>query len=443
MPLPLPDLDTRRWGDLVDEGRAQIPRYAPTWTDHNIHDPGVTLVELFAWLTEGDIYRINRIPERHRRKFLALIGHAPLPPAPSRVAVGFRLAPPVDALLVPDGTTVAARQPDGMWVPFRLLRTLIVIDLAIELVATFDGKSLIDRTRDWLAGTPLLPWESDPAAADEADKDPALYLAFDGPLRPGLPVALWIGLTGDATGPDERARIVKARDEGAVDCLPRTIEPCDPPDCAPDALCAQFDAAESSAEDMVDITLPAPPEHHGVRVAWEYFAGGTWLAFGSASGELVDDTRALTLDGMVVITPEVASDPVPGGLLARGALPAGIRAARRRPGDRGAVDQRHRGRTGMGGPDDARDRARRGSRRPGPGPWLLHPHRRHLARSLGADLVARPRPDRRPARRPCHRVRARDRDRTRGADHRGGRGRRRHGGTGATGRAERTVRVAR
>ena len=43
-----PDLDDRTWQDLVDEMRALIPRYAPGWTDHNVHDPGVTLLELFA-----------------------------------------------------------------------------------------------------------------------------------------------------------------------------------------------------------------------------------------------------------------------------------------------------------------------------------------------------------------------------------------------------------
>ena len=44
------------------------------WTDHNVHDPGITLIELFAWLIEQLIYRANRIPDRHLRKFLALAG---------------------------------------------------------------------------------------------------------------------------------------------------------------------------------------------------------------------------------------------------------------------------------------------------------------------------------------------------------------------------------
>ena len=84
MPLPLPNLDTRRWSDLVDEGRALIPRFAPGWTDHNVHDPGVTLIELFAYLTESLLYRANWIPERHRRKFLALLGYPALPPTPAQ-----------------------------------------------------------------------------------------------------------------------------------------------------------------------------------------------------------------------------------------------------------------------------------------------------------------------------------------------------------------------
>ena len=53
MPLPLPNLDTRRWADLVDEGVAIVPRYGGSWTDHNAHDPGITLIELFAYLVEG------------------------------------------------------------------------------------------------------------------------------------------------------------------------------------------------------------------------------------------------------------------------------------------------------------------------------------------------------------------------------------------------------
>src|SRR6185503_9817807 len=87
MSVALTNLDDRRWVDLVEEGRALIPFYSPGWTDHNVHDPVITLLELFAWLAEMDIYRLNRISESHLRKFLALIGIYPKPPAPALTAI--------------------------------------------------------------------------------------------------------------------------------------------------------------------------------------------------------------------------------------------------------------------------------------------------------------------------------------------------------------------
>ena len=74
MALPLINLDDRTYQSLVEEAKKQIPIYAPNWTDHNAHDPGTTLVELFAWLTEIYIYRLNRITNNSKRKFLKLIG---------------------------------------------------------------------------------------------------------------------------------------------------------------------------------------------------------------------------------------------------------------------------------------------------------------------------------------------------------------------------------
>src|SRR5262245_14408892 len=106
MPLPALDLDTRRWDDLVDEARASIPRLAPEWTDHNVHDPGITIVELLAYLVEQDLYRVNRVPERHRRKFLALLGFSPALPRPARGAVAFSLRKGAAPLTLPAGVAV-------------------------------------------------------------------------------------------------------------------------------------------------------------------------------------------------------------------------------------------------------------------------------------------------------------------------------------------------
>src|SRR5215475_3076342 len=74
MPLTLPQIDDRRYDDLLGEAIARIPVHTPQWTNFNHSDPGVTLVELFAFLTENLLYRANQIPERNRRKFLQLLG---------------------------------------------------------------------------------------------------------------------------------------------------------------------------------------------------------------------------------------------------------------------------------------------------------------------------------------------------------------------------------
>jgi Baseplate J-like protein len=73
MPLTLPQLDDRTWKDLVEEAHAMIPSLSPEWTDFNASDPGITLVELFAYLTETLLYRVDRVSEPSRRAFLKLI----------------------------------------------------------------------------------------------------------------------------------------------------------------------------------------------------------------------------------------------------------------------------------------------------------------------------------------------------------------------------------
>lgn len=73
MTLPLPNLDDRTYADLLDEARSLIPSEYPTWTDHNPSDSGIVLLELFAWLTEMTLYRVNQIPDRNIKTFLNLL----------------------------------------------------------------------------------------------------------------------------------------------------------------------------------------------------------------------------------------------------------------------------------------------------------------------------------------------------------------------------------
>jgi Baseplate J-like protein len=73
MPIQLPNLDDRTYDDLVAEGLHLIPTYAPEWTNYNPADPGITLIELFAYLTELLIYRLDRVTDENKAMFLKLI----------------------------------------------------------------------------------------------------------------------------------------------------------------------------------------------------------------------------------------------------------------------------------------------------------------------------------------------------------------------------------
>ena len=77
-------LDDRNFEQLVELGRSLIPTLAPEWTDHNIHDPGITFLELLAWTAEAQIYALGRMRRDERLAYAALMGLRPRGPAPAR-----------------------------------------------------------------------------------------------------------------------------------------------------------------------------------------------------------------------------------------------------------------------------------------------------------------------------------------------------------------------
>jgi hypothetical protein len=113
MPLPTPNLDDRHFQDIVDEAKKRIPHYTKEWTDHNVSDPGVTLIELFAWMTDMTLYRLNQVPDLHYVRFLEMLGIHLNGPVPASVPVTFWLsAPQTVDVLIPAGTEVATTQTE-------------------------------------------------------------------------------------------------------------------------------------------------------------------------------------------------------------------------------------------------------------------------------------------------------------------------------------------
>jgi hypothetical protein len=125
MPLVIPKIDDRGYAQILAEALARIPVHNPEWTNFNDSDPGVTLVQLFAFMTESLLYRSNLIPERNRLKFLQLLGIPLRPAAAARGIVAFSTpkgAP--QTVTLPAGIEVAAGR-----VPFRTLDGLDVLPI--------------------------------------------------------------------------------------------------------------------------------------------------------------------------------------------------------------------------------------------------------------------------------------------------------------------------
>lgn len=111
-----PELFDRRFDELFELGRSQLPRLAPEWTDHNRHDPGITLMELLAWVAEAQLYSLARMRRDERAAYAALLGvepHGPQPaagliwplrPAPGAASFGQSFVIGQDAAVHPAGS---------------------------------------------------------------------------------------------------------------------------------------------------------------------------------------------------------------------------------------------------------------------------------------------------------------------------------------------------
>jgi predicted phage baseplate assembly protein len=148
MPLPNITLDNRDYSNLFAELRRRIPAYTPEWTDYNESDPGIALLELFAWLADILVYRINQIPDQAYIKFLEMIGITLNLPAPAQAYLTFTLTSVnlPNPITVPGGTQVGVSNASSATtstnpVIFATSDDLYVSGATLSAVQTFDGAS--------------------------------------------------------------------------------------------------------------------------------------------------------------------------------------------------------------------------------------------------------------------------------------------------------------
>ncbi len=146
MAIPLPNLDDRTFKDLVEELRALIPRYAPEWTDHNVSDPGIMLIELFAWLAEAAIYRLNRVPDASEARFLELLGAVFTPARPVVVKLRLDAVSVPSPLNVPAGTFIHAINPgSSQKIPFETLYNVTLQEGGPGVVAAARQSASVEK----------------------------------------------------------------------------------------------------------------------------------------------------------------------------------------------------------------------------------------------------------------------------------------------------------
>jgi len=179
MGLPVPNLDDRTFQDLVREARSMIPRYCPEWTDHNLSDPGITLIELFAWMVDILLYRLNKVPRKNYIKFLEMIGVKMAPASPATTDITFRLsAPQPAAMTIRAGTEAATLRTETE----ESIAFSTDTDLRIEVptlsyfLITRDDVNFVDFLPELGRGKPIDLFREIPQEGN------AFYLGFAEPL---------------------------------------------------------------------------------------------------------------------------------------------------------------------------------------------------------------------------------------------------------------------
>jgi len=153
MPIESPDLDDLTYAEIVERAKQLIPVYCPEWTNYNESDPGITLVQLFAWMTEMVIYRLNRVPDSTYIHFLNFIGERQGPALPATTLVSFqklndRRAP----VMVPRLTEVATEQTEDVdEVKFLTCRDVTVCSPRVERILGVRVEGESDSEREILA----------------------------------------------------------------------------------------------------------------------------------------------------------------------------------------------------------------------------------------------------------------------------------------------------
>ncbi|MDC3378840.1 putative baseplate assembly protein [Planctomycetota bacterium] len=174
MALPTPNLDDRTFEQIRDEAVRLIPQYCPEWTNYNPSDPGITLIELFSWMTEMVLYRLNKVPEKVYLTLLDLIGVRLRAPQPARTMLTLHLVEGyTGGTWVPRGTQIATEpNEEGDSIVFETEEDLYVVSNQLQRIISIHRDKVADNT-DLLKEVPRVSFD---AFAGTKEIDRFVYL---------------------------------------------------------------------------------------------------------------------------------------------------------------------------------------------------------------------------------------------------------------------------
>ena len=248
MPLETTNLDDRTYKKIIEEAKKLIPRYAPEWTDWNESDPGITLIELFAWLTEMILYRLNQVPDNNFIEFLRLVGIELKAAEPASVDLTFTLTEGAESAVIPKNTQVSFESKEEEDpIIFETEEALVALGAVLKAIQVYDGS------------TYELYTEANSVVGSEE------YYAFGSAASTDN--ALFLGLYFDGNFPDEEIKLT-------------------------------FDLY---TEDLISkgshCKIDEDEVYASAKVIWEYWNGTTWAEL----KVLKDSTNSLSRSGSVYL----------------------------------------------------------------------------------------------------------------------------------------------
>jgi len=142
--LDVPELDDTDYEELLEEARNLLSAHSAEWTNYNPQDPGITILETLAWLTDSYVYQVDTVTDAHRRKYLQLMGERPQPPSPASTRLSLDAPAEDRPLRVEAGTGLDVVDGSGTQKTFETDEAVVLSGTTVSRVVS----DLDDGTRD-------------------------------------------------------------------------------------------------------------------------------------------------------------------------------------------------------------------------------------------------------------------------------------------------------